>query len=87
MDYLEANDYDKGIAVAFLYKALEHPEALTLEGFTLSFVSSTHPRAMLAMLRERGVEIKEKAVERTGPATGQIGGNPHGYCRLSGEPI
>jgi len=46
-DYLESNDYDKGLALALLYKVLEHPDMNTLDRLTLTFVSSRYPRDML----------------------------------------
>ncbi|MTI83614.1 MAG: hypothetical protein FH756_06850 [Firmicutes bacterium] len=56
-DYLEPNDYDKGLAIARLYKVLEHPKMNNLDQLTLTFVSSRHPRAMLNMIKDRGVKV------------------------------
>ena len=43
-DRLEPNDYDKGMAIAILYKAIEHKEMLKLDQITVTFVSKKHPR-------------------------------------------
>ena len=56
-DRLEPNDYDKGMAVLRLYKAIEHKKMLTLDSFTLTFVSNRRPRAMLRMLAMRGLPV------------------------------
>ncbi|WP_338824197.1 hypothetical protein MHOCP_23190 [Moorella humiferrea] len=58
IDYLEANDFDKGLTLARLYKVIEHPEALLLDDFTLTLVSSSHPRAMMEMLNARKLKIQ-----------------------------
>lgn len=59
VDYLEANDFDKGMALAFLYKALRLPKLQTLDEFTFTYASSGYPRAMLGMLKTRGLEVIE----------------------------
>lgn len=58
-DYLEPNDYDKGLALSLLYKVLEHPRMFKLDELTLTFVSSRHPRALLNMLIKRGLTVFE----------------------------
>ncbi|WP_258358809.1 hypothetical protein [Moorella sulfitireducens (nom. illeg.)] len=58
VDYLEANDFDKGLALVRLYKVIEHPEALLLDDFTLTLVSSSHPRAMMEMLNARQLKVQ-----------------------------
>lgn len=58
-DYLEPNDFDKGMAIALLYKVIEHGKMLALENFTVTFVSRRHPRSMLDMLRKRGLVVLE----------------------------
>lgn len=65
VDYLEANDFDKGLALARLYKVIEHPGALVLDDFTLTLVSSSYPRAMMEMLKARKLKVQADV-----PATG-----------------
>gem|GEM_PF-247319 len=56
-DYLEPNDYDKGMALTLLYKVIEHPGMELLNRLTLTFVSSRYPRDMLKMLESRGLTV------------------------------
>jgi hypothetical protein len=58
-DYLDANDFDKGLALAFLYKALRHPQLATLDEFTFTYISSGHPQAMLKMLGTRKLTVTD----------------------------
>ena len=74
-DYLAANDYYKGIALAYLYKALKHKVLLDLDDFTLTFVSSArYPRGLFKMVRLR----KDLRLEENSPVEGvhQICGEP-----------
>ena len=56
-DYLEPNDFDKGMAIARLYKVIEHEKMHNLDQITVTFVSRRHPRAMLEMIRSRGLLV------------------------------
>ncbi len=73
-DYLEPNDYDKGLALALLYKVLEHPGMELLEHLTLTFVSSRYPRDMLKMIAGRGLTVLKNV-----PVSG--------FYRIEGEKI
>ena len=73
-DHLGPNDFDKGMAIAYLYKAIEHRKALTLESFTVTFASRRRPRAMLDMIRKRGLAVLENK-----PAPG--------FYRIEGGPM
>jgi len=73
-DYLEPNDYDKGLALTLLYKVLEHPDMNTLDRLTLTFVSSRYPRDMLKMLTSRGLTVLKNV-----PVSG--------FYRVAGERI
>jgi len=64
-DNLDLNDYDKGIAIARLYKVIKHPKMHTLNDITLTFVSRKHPASMLELLKTR-----ELAVHKGNPAPG-----------------
>jgi hypothetical protein len=73
-DRLDPNDYDKGMAIARLYKVIEHGKMLTLDEITMTFVSTRHPRAMFDMIRTRGLALHR--------------GNPlPGIYRVEGEAI
>ena len=65
-DYLAPNDYYKGMALALLYKALKHEGLLTLDDFTITFVSKRHPREFLKMVRLR----KDLQLEDNSPVPG-----------------
>ncbi len=73
-DYLEPNDYDKGMALALLYKVLEHPGMELLDHLTLTFVSSRYPRDLLKMLASRGLTVLKNT-----PVSG--------FYRVEGEKI
>lgn len=72
LDRLEPNDYDKGLVVARLYKAIKHPTLLTLDDFTVTFVCIRYPGAFLRMLDKRRL-----AVEKASPVPGlyQVAGD------------
>jgi hypothetical protein len=72
LDYLAANDFDKGLALARLYKAIEHTGERTLDKFTITLVSSGHPRAMMEMLKARHLEVAKGIPEA-------------GFYRVKGE--
>ena len=73
-DRLESNDYDKGMAIARLYKVIKHEKMLTLDEITMTFISTRYPRAMFDMIRSRGLTLHR--------------GNPiPGIYRVEGEPI
>ena len=58
-DRLEPNDYFKGIAIALLYKVIEHPKILGMNQITVTFASRKHPKSMLEMLKLRGLQVRE----------------------------
>jgi hypothetical protein len=56
---LEPNNFDKGMAIARLFKVIEHKDLFTLDQIAITFVSRKHPRKMLEMLRARGFTVHE----------------------------
>ena len=62
------------MAIARLYKVIEHGKLLTLDEITMTFISTRYPRAMFEMIGSRGLELHR--------------GNPiPGIYRVEGEAI
>ncbi|MDD4754296.1 MAG: hypothetical protein PHT78_13865 [Desulfitobacteriaceae bacterium] len=58
-DYLAPYDFDTALVYARWHQVLENPKESLLDQYTITYVSSTFPRAMVKRLKERNLVLKE----------------------------